>query len=153
MSHKIFLISPASLAGIRGRAVLEGRSSAPFMEALRAEGVRLVEVYAFISSLYFRGKLEYAVRFARPPGGIAGAWVITPTRGLVGADARVTLADLEEFASGSIETDDARYRDALRRTALHVASGLGGAGDVVLLGSIASSRYLEPLAEVFGERL
>jgi hypothetical protein len=79
--------------------------------------------------------------------------VITPTRGLVGADARVTLADLEEFAGGSIETDDARYRDALRTTARHVASGLGGAGDVVLLGSIASSRYLEPLAEVFGERL
>jgi hypothetical protein len=153
MSHKIFLVSPASLGGIRGRAVLEGRSSAPFMGALRGEGVPLVEVYAFISSLYFRGKLEYAARFARPPAGLPGAWVITPTRGLVGADVRITIADLEEFAAGSIEADDARYRDALRKTAVHVAGGLADAADVVLLGSIASSRYLEPLAEVFGQRL
>jgi hypothetical protein len=153
MSPRIFLISPASLSGIRGRAVLEGRSSAPFMTALRGEGVPLVDVYAFISSLYFRGKLAYAVRFARPPAGGPGAWVITPTRGLVRMDARVTLADLEEFASGSIEADDARYRDALRRTAADVAANCGGDGDVVLLGSIASSRYVEPLAEVFGPRL
>jgi hypothetical protein len=153
MSPRIFLISPASLSGIRGRAVLEGRSSAPFMAALREEGVPLVDVYAFISSLYFRGKLAYALRFARPPAGAPGAWVITPTRGLVRMDARVTLADLEELASGSIEPDDVRYRDALRRTAAHVAAGLGDGGDVVLLGSIASGRYLEPLAEVFGARL
>jgi hypothetical protein len=123
------------------------------MEALRGEGVSLVEVYAFISSLYFRGKLAYAVRFARPAAEAGGAWVITPTRGLVGVDARVTLADLEEFASGSIEPDNARYRSALRATALRVADRLGERDDVVLLGSIASKRYVEPLAEVFGARL
>jgi hypothetical protein len=153
MSHRIFLLSPASLGGIRGRAVLEGRSSAPFMAALRGGGVPLCEVYAFISSLYFRGKLAYALRFARPPHGVEGVWIITPTRGLLRVDAPVTLADLEEFASGSIESDDARYRDALRSTAVRVAGALDDGSDVVLLGSIASSRYLEPLAEVFGGRL
>jgi hypothetical protein len=153
MSYRIFLLSPASLGGVRGRALLEGRSSAPFMEALRGEGVSLAEVYAFISSLYFRGKIAYALRFARPPVGVEGAWVITPTRGLVRADARVTLADLEEFASGSIDEDDARYREALGSTAARVAATVGEGGDVVLLGSIASSRYLEPLAEIFGHRL
>ena len=153
MSHRIFLLSPASLGGIRGRAVLEGRSSAAFMEALRGAGVPLCEVYEFISSLYFRGKLAYATRFARPPAGVEGIWVITPTRGLVRADVPVTLADLQELAAGSIDEDDARYREALRTTAARVAAALAEPTDVVLLGSIASSRYLEPLAEIFGDRL
>src|SRR5688572_17408017 len=100
MSDRIFLLSPASLAGIRGRAVIEGRSSAPFMADLRGEGAPLGDVYAFISSLYFRGKLAYALRFARPPAGTGGAWVITPTRGLVPPGLPVTLRDLEELASG-----------------------------------------------------
>ena len=133
--------------------MLEGRSSAPFMGALHAEGAALAEVYEFISSLYFRGKLAYAKRFARPPTALEGAWVITPTRGLLVTDQRVTLADLREFAAGSIEADDARYRGALRSTAARIAGALGEGSDAVLLGSIASSRYVEPLAEVFGTRL
>lgn len=153
MSQKIFLLSPASLSGIRGRAVLEGRSSAPFMGALRASGAPLAEVYAFISSLYFRGKLSYARRFARPPRGCEGSWVITPTRGLVRTDLPVTLADLKEFAAGSVHAADARYRGALAATAAAVGAEIGDACEVVLLGSIASSRYLEPLVEVFGARL
>jgi hypothetical protein len=123
------------------------------MEALGADGTPLGEVYAFISSLYFRGKRAYALRFARPPSGIQGTWVITPTRGLVHVETRVTLGDLQEFASGSIDADDARYREALRKSAADLARVLGAGSDVVLLGSIASSRYLEPLAEVFGDRL
>ena len=153
MTPRIFLLSPASLGGIRGRAVLGGRSSAPFMGALRGAGTALGEVYAFISSLYFRGKLAYALRFARPPAGLGGVWVITPTRGLVRVDTPVTLADLEEFASGSIHPDETRYRDALRRTADALCAALGDGCEVVLLGSIASRRYLDPLAEVFAERL
>lgn len=153
MTSRIFLISPARLAGVRGRALLAGRSSAPFLDALRGEGAPLGEVYAFLSSLYFRGKRAYALRFARPPEGADGSWVITPTRGLLRLDAPVTLSDLEEFASGSIEPDEPRYRGALRRTADTLAGTLRGPCEVVLLGSIASSRYLEPLLEVFQERL
>jgi hypothetical protein len=153
MTSKTFLLSPASLGGVRGRAVLGGRSSAPFMGDLRGGGVPLGDVYAFISSLYFRGKLAYAGRFARPPAGVEGVWVITPTRGLIPAGALVTLSDLEEFASGSIDADDIRYRDALRHTAERLCGLLGPTCAAVLLGSIASSRYLEPLVEVFGDRL
>src|SRR4051812_7436803 len=138
MTSRIFLLSPASLSGMRGRAVREGRSSASFMDALRSAGAPVGEVYAFISSLYFRGKLAYARRFARAPVGVEGVWVITPTRGLVRVDAPVTLADLEEFASGSIEPDEARYRDALRHTAQALCTALRDVCEVVLLGSIAS---------------
>ena len=154
MSHRIFLLSPASLGGVRGRAVLEARSSAPFLHNLLAGGATpLGEVYAFISSLYFRGKRSYGLRFARPPGGADGVWVITPTRGLLPVDAPVSLADLREFGAGSIEPDAGTYREALLRTAGALCAELGADCDVVLLGSIASARYVEPLLEVFGERL
>ena len=153
MGYRIFLLSPASLSGVRGGAVLGARSSAPFMDALRGPGTPIGEVYEFISSLYFRGKRAYALRFARAPQGTHGVWVITPTRGLVRIDTKVTMVDLEEFASGSIEPDEAGYRDALRRTAEALCAELGEGCEVVLLGSIASRRYLDPLAEVFGERL
>lgn len=153
MTSRIFVLSPANLAGIRGRALLAGRSSAPFLDALGGKGAPLGEVYAFLSSLYFRGKRAYALRFARPPEGTDGSWVITPTRGLVRLEAPVTMADLEEFASGAIEPEEPRYRRALRRTADGLARALGGPCEVVLLGSIASSRYLEPLLEVFQDRL
>jgi hypothetical protein len=112
----------------------------------------LGEVYAFISSLYFRGKRTYALLFARPPGGVGGIWVVTATRGLVPVDTPVSLADLRELAAGSIEPDDDAYRSALIRTARVLRTELGEC-ETVLLGSIASARYVEPLLEVFGARL
>jgi hypothetical protein len=153
LSYRVFLLSPASLSGLRGRALLEGRSIAPFLPDLEAGGsVPLGEVYAFISSLYFRGKRSYALRFARPPSGVGGVWVITPTRGLLPVDTPVSLADLRELGAGSIEPDDRAYRSALIRTARALGTELD-ACEAVLLGSIASARYVEPLLEVFGARL
>lgn len=149
---RVFLLSPASLSGIRGRALLEGRSFAPFVPALAA-GVAIGEVYAFISSLYFRGKRRYALRFARPAERDRGVWVITPTRGLLPEDQPVTLADLREFGAGRIEAEDGPYRAELLRTAHALGKRIGGTCDVVLLGSLATPLYLEPLLEVFGTRL
>jgi hypothetical protein len=153
LSHKIFVLSPASLSGLRGRALLEGRSKAPFLPDLEAGGrARLGDVYAFISSLYFRGKRAYAIAFARPPRGVEGVWVVTPTRGLVPIDTPVSLADLRELGAGSIEPDEGAYRTALIRTSRALRAELGEC-EAVLLGSIASARYVEPLLEVFGARL
>jgi hypothetical protein len=45
------------------------------------------------------------------------------------------------------------YRAALRETAGRLARAAGQECEVVLLGSIASGRYLDPLLEVFGGRL
>jgi hypothetical protein len=114
--------------------------------------VPLGAVYAFISSLYFRGKRTYARHFARPARG-EGVWVITPTRGLLPVDEPVSLAELREFATGSIEATDGAYRTALLASAQALGAELGEECDVVLLGSIASARYVEPLLEVFGARL
>ena len=37
---------------------------------MRDGGAPIGEVFSFLSSLYFRGKLTYAQRFAAPPTGV-----------------------------------------------------------------------------------
>ncbi|HET9949462.1 MAG TPA: hypothetical protein VFQ22_11115 [Longimicrobiales bacterium] len=151
---RVFLLSPASLGGVRGRRLLEGGGATPLAERLRAgAGAPLAEVYTEISSLYFRGKLGYARRFANRPVSAPGVLAITPCRGLVDVDAPVTLADLRAFASTPIGPGEPAYLEALTATALMLRAALPEEGAVVLLGSIASPKYVEPLGGVFGARL
>ncbi|MBW3535512.1 MAG: hypothetical protein KY453_09910 [Gemmatimonadetes bacterium] len=133
--------------------MLEGRSSAPFLPALEADGVPIDDVFAFISSLYFRGKRRYARAFARPPGGVEGVHVITSGRGLVAAGTRVTLDDLAALAAVDISLENPGYVGALTASAERLRRAAGPACDVVLLGSLATGKYVEPLLEVFEERL
>jgi hypothetical protein len=120
----------------------------------RGEQVPLGEAFSFLSGLYFRGKLTYARRFDRPPAGVAGIQVITSNRGLLPVDTAVTADDLRAFADTAIHADEPGYRDPLRRdlAALDTAGG-GGLVDVVLLGSIATGKYVDVLLDVVGERL
>jgi len=113
----------------------------------------LGEVFAFISGLYFRGKLAYSAAFAAPPAGLPGALVITPGAGLLPPETRVGIEWLRNIASVPIDAADPRYREPLDRDARLLESAIGHAGDVVLLGSVATTKYLEPLLRVFGERL
>jgi hypothetical protein len=121
--------------------------------AVQGAGAPLGEVFSFASGLYFRGKLAYAESFARPPPGVPRALVITPGAGLVPSETPVTAAHLRAFAEVPVDARVARFRDPLVAAARLVAERLGEAGDVVLLGSIASDKYVEPLLGVFGERL
>ena len=66
-------------------------------------GAPLGEVFAFVSGLYFRGKLTYATEFARPPRGVPGVLVITPNAGLRSPAAAVTLATLKRYARVPID--------------------------------------------------
>jgi hypothetical protein len=123
-----------------------------------AEGTSLGEVFSFVSGLYFRGKLAYARRFAQPPdpadpvvGG--GVLVITPNAGLRSADTLITLASLEAFAVASIDLANAAYRRPLEQGAHALRDAVGPECDVVLLGSIASGKYVEVLQPIFGDRL
>lgn len=151
---RVFLLSPATLSGVRGSRILAGRSSAEFAPALnRGEEAPLGDVYAFISSLYFRGKRAYAEAFARRPDGGEGVYVITPCRGLMPLHAPVDLDLLGLFACEDIDPANPRYAEPLRHTAGWLDMELRRRGEVVLLGSVASERYVEPLLEVFGRRL
>jgi hypothetical protein len=114
-----------------------------------AGGAPLGEVFAFLSGLYFRGKLTYARAFARP----SDVLVITPGDGLVGPETPVTIGALRFFATIDIATDVLRFRAPLAAAARRLAARLGPRADVVLLGSIASGKYVDTLVEVFGRRL
>ena len=116
------------------------------------------EAFAFISGLYFKGKLAYALEFARPPEPdlpltASGALVITPTAGLRPVETAVTVEALRKFATVDIAASDPRYRRPLLTSAKAVAEEIGPDCEVVLLGSIASAKYVDVLIELFGERL
>ena len=122
------------------------------------EGAPLGDVFSFVSGLYFRGKLAYARRFASPPQpddplAAGGVLVITPNAGLRAADTPVTPASFNAFATSSIEAANPAYRRPLERAARAVLDAVGDECDVVLLGSIASGKYVEVLLPIFGERL
>src|SRR4029450_12256882 len=78
---------------------------------------------------------------------------ITPTDGLRPADEPVDVARLRRFATVDIAGDDPRYREPLERDARRRPRGTGAGGEVVLLGSIATGKYIEPLLAALGERL
>ena len=156
---RIFLLSPANLGGIRAKQVMSEAAQFDVAQQLRtAEGATLGDVFSFVSGLYFRGKLAYARRFSSPPDPsdsviAGGVLVITPNAGLRAADVFVTLDSLRRFAGESIDLENVRYRRPLERSARALLEAVGPDCDVVLLGSIASGKYVEVLLPIFGERL
>lgn len=159
-TSRVFLLSPARLDGERGKLLFQPATLFPVARALRTrEGCAIGEVFRFVSGLYFRGKLAYANAFARAPAVPGAEWmgngalVITQNRGLVPVETRVCLEHLEAFASTDIHANEPAFRKPLSRDARLVADAIGDAGEVVLLGSIASAKYVDALVEVLGERL
>jgi hypothetical protein len=136
---RIFLLSPANLGGVRGRRILSGASRLDF-----ENGVALGEVFTYISSLYFRGKLGYAQSFGSHP-----ALVITAGFGLMPAHSRIEMDQLKRMAEVPIDAAEALYREPLERD----AGALDSSSEIVLLGSVATPKYLEPLLRIFGDRL
>jgi hypothetical protein len=153
--NRIFLLSPAYAGGERARMILSERAQFDLGRRLRSrrERATLGEVFAFLSGLYFRGKLAYANAFARTADGTCGVLVITPTRGLVDAATKISLRDLREFAGVDIHESDPRYREPLARDARRLAKKLSPDCEVVLLGSIATGKYVDILLENFQHRL
>ncbi len=154
---QIFLLSPAHSGGKRADLLLGGRGRFALADRLRAgDTVTLAEAFSFLSGLYFRGKLTYARRFARPPAGMLGVQVITSNRGLLPADTPLTVDELRAFAGTEIRPDEPDYREPFRRdlAALDAALPAGDAPPgIVLLGSVASGKYVDVLLDVVGGRL
>jgi hypothetical protein len=155
---RLFLLSPANCGGRRAAMVMSDRAHFNLALRLRDDGAPLGEVFSFMSGLYFRGKLAYARAFARPPdvdsplvGG--GIFVVTPTAGLRSPDTLVSRDALRAFAGVEVSADNARYRVPLESSASQLRQEIGPECDVVLLGSIASGKYVDVLDAVFGERL
>jgi hypothetical protein len=122
------------------------------------EGAALGDVFSFVSGLYFRGKLAYARRFALAPDPLdpvsaGGILVITPNAGLRAADAPVTAETFRSFASATIDVDNRTYRRPLEQGARALRDAVGPDCEIVLLGSVASGKYVQVLQPIFGDRL
>jgi hypothetical protein len=149
---RIFLLSPAHCGGKRAELLLNERAAFPLAVRLRSPpGITLGEAFTFLSGLYFRGKLAYADRFARPPDGEPGVQIITTDRGLLPADVMITARDLREFGGVDIQSDQPRFREPLERDVARIRRH--GDVELVLLGSIATGKYVDVLAEMIGARL
>jgi hypothetical protein len=72
---------------------------------------------------------------------------------LVSPDRLFRLPDLLEITSGDIAAGEPAYRLPLERDARLLCEHMGAECEVVLLGSVATPKYVEPLLEIFGERL
>jgi hypothetical protein len=156
---RVFLLSPANCGGTRAKQVLSPKAEFELACALRSRnGAMLGDVFAFISGLYFRGKLTYALRFADPPErdnaivGV-GVHVITPNAGLRSPDICVTHKAVRAFADGDIHQDNAEYRRPLEKSARALLREVGADCEIVLLGSVASAKYVDVLTQIFGDRL
>jgi hypothetical protein len=156
---RVFLLSPAHCGGRRASQVMSPKARFALAEELRSRrGARLGDIFEFVSGLYFRGKRAYAMRFAAPPepdNAIVGCGVhiITPNAGLRSPDTYVTRRAIRAFATTDVDPDNASYRRPLETSARTLAGEVGPDCDVVLLGSVASPKYVSVLLDIFGDRL
>ena len=142
----VFLLSPAFCGGRRASILLNPKSEAATVLEFRSGKMTLGRAFAFMSGLYFRGKLAYAERFG-------DAMVITPTRGLQSPSLPFNLRLLREFAVGDVSLDNPEYRVALEKDVKALSRRIGAHGQVVLLGSVASGKYVDVLLPLLGRRL
>jgi hypothetical protein len=156
MPSRLFLLSPASLHGLRAKQLTSPR--ARFALAVKyqsPEGVEIGDAFAFMSALYFRGKIAYARRFAVPSPVIGGdgIFVITPGYGLVSPDWRITEERMKRMRKIDVDAATRSYVKPLREHANLLASVLEEDAEVVLLGSVATGKYVDVLWPILGNRL
>jgi hypothetical protein len=118
-----------------------------------SDGAPLGEVFSFVSGLYFRGKLAYAQAFGRAPPGLSGALVISAGEGLRQPDERVDLDRLRAWAEVPVDAGNPDFTTPLVEHAESLIRAVGERCRFVLLGSVATDKYVKPLVRVFGDWL
>jgi hypothetical protein len=146
LAKPVFLLSPAHCGGMRAAMLLGGRGTFDLAARVQSDGASIGEVFSFLSGLYFRGKLAYGHAFGRP-------LVIVPGLGLVDPATTVTIGDLRTIASIGVEADDPRFTRPLARDAASLAASLAPDDFVVLLGSIATGKYVDVIEAHLDGRL
>jgi hypothetical protein len=151
--ERVYLLSPAHAGGKRAAMLFNASAKFELAQRLRTTGLPIGEMYSFMSPLYFRGKLTYATKFANAPSGTPGSLVITPSRGLMRPESIVRVSDVSELQNERLVAENPRYRDALERDLRTLSEAIGRSAHVVLLGSIATRKYIPLLSEILGDRL
>lgn len=149
MSGKVFLLSPASTSGLRAKQLMSPRAQFPTALRFQAGEVMIAEAFAFMSALYFRGKIAYALHF----GGAENSYVIAPGFGLVPPTWTLDEARMKKMSRTDVDVKDRTYVKTLRDTATKLAETIEEETEVVLLGSVASGKYVDILLPIFGDRL
>lgn len=150
MPEKVFLLSPANLGGQRAKQLMSPR--ARFDAAVRyrsEEGVPIALAFAFMSALYFRGKITYALQFAEA----SKVFVIAPGFGLVSSSWCITEERMKTLRRTEVDARKRNYRKPLERDTKALAASLSDNAQVVLLGSVASGKYVDILWPILGDRL
>lgn len=157
--RKIFLLSPALMSGARAKQLMSPRAQFAAAESFRSvEGVPIADAFSFMSCLYFRGKIAYAKHFTALPLGWngTGIYVITPGFGLVPPDWNLNAARMRQLQRTPVDSKNRAYRVPLEQHAEALAeqiARLDGEASVILLGSIATGKYVDVLWPIFQERL
>jgi len=150
MPSTVFLLSPANTSGLRAKQLTSPNANFEAARMYRTkEGVPIGLAFAFMSALYFRGKITYALHFAP----IEDIFVITAGFGLVSPAWRITEERMKVMSKTPIDASKRNYRKPLERDALALAERLDDDAQVVLLGSVASGKYVDILWPIFGSRL
>ncbi|MDQ6802224.1 MAG: hypothetical protein M3041_15475 [Acidobacteriota bacterium] len=150
MPQSVFLLSPANMNGLRARQLMSPRANFQAAELYRTpEGVPIALAFAFMSALYFRGKITYALHF----GGVENTFVIAPGYGLVPPTWCITEERMKILKRTPVDARKRNYRKPLERDARSLAENLHADAQVVLLGSVASGKYVDILWPIFGDRL
>jgi len=154
----LFLLSPATLSGLRAKQLTSPRARFDAALRYRSEtGVEIADAFAFMSALYFRGKIAYARRFAVPSPVIGGEgiFVITSGYGLVPPDWPLNEERMKRMRKIDIDVSARSYVRPLREHATLLARSLEDEPDarIVLLGSVATGKYVDVLRPILGDRL
>lgn len=153
-ARKVFLLSPASTSGKRAELLFNTRARFALAQRLHdGEEVPVGEIFSFLSGLYFRGKLAYAERYAR--AGLTGddVFIMTSNRGLVRPSSGITLQELKAFSATPIDLKNAEYRSTLENGIGVLVAGIRDDDAVILLGSIATGKYVDLLMPYLHDRL
>lgn len=153
VSATIFLLSPAKLSGKRGQMLLNPDGKSRLAQRLRSEGATVGEVFSFVSGLYFRGKVAYAKAFGCAPATVPSGYVITAGGGLLELDELVDAERLKGWRDVSISENNPHFTAPLLRHASQLLDRHDDDARFVLLGSVASNKYVTPLSDIFAERL
>jgi hypothetical protein len=151
----VFLLSPATLQGLRAEQLAAPGARFDTARRFRSpEGLPIADAFAFMSSLYFRGKIAYARRFAAPAGlDGCGVYVIAPGYGLVPPEWPLTPERFRKIHRTPVDLTARAYHRPLAQGARALADLLPAGSRAVLLGSVATGKYVDVLEPVLGERL
>jgi hypothetical protein len=149
--NRVFLLSPAHSGGKRAAMLIRPGATFELARQVQIGAAKLGDVFAFCSGLYFRGKLAYANRFAEPPDNFSKVQIITSSRGLVAAETFIGIRDLSEFAEIPVHPKEPRFTGPLKRSIEEMVTL--ASSEVILLGSVATGKYIDTLLPILGERL